>query len=240
MHNPTEHVQEHLTHEAAHGGHDEHGHGGHASKWITAAALTAALLAALAAITGFLATNHLTQSTLIRIKANDNWNFYQAKSIKSSILDAKVYTASLNKVDPRQKDLDKQAEYAKEMPELQNETRELEKLSNENLETHETFETAATMFHIAIAVVAIAVVAKRKEFWYMSMVGGVIGVYFFCTALAHAPKKWQEETEAPASQHAAPAGEHGAGGEHAAAAGGHAAAGGEHFTAGTTAPAGEH
>ena len=33
-HNPTEHVQEHVTHEAAHG---EHGHGGHASRWITAA-----------------------------------------------------------------------------------------------------------------------------------------------------------------------------------------------------------
>jgi hypothetical protein len=249
MHNPTEHVQEHVTHEVAHGGHGEHGHGGHASWWITAAALTAALLAALAAITGFLATNHLTQSTLIRIKANDNWNFYQAKSIKSSILDAKVYTASLNKVEPRQKDLDKQVEYAKEMPELQTETRELEKLSNENLETHETYETAATMFHIAIAVVAIAVVAKRKEFWYMSMVGGVIGVYFFGTAWMHAPKRWTEEVEAPATQtqHGAPAGEHGApaGGEHGAGAAEHgtpAAPTGEHAgpTGEHAAPVGEH
>src|ERR1700759_1136686 len=106
MHNPTEHVQEHLTHEVAHGHSDEHGHGGHASWWITAAALTAAILAAFAAITGFLATNHLTQSTLIRIQANENWNYYQEKSIKSSILDAKIYTATVNKLPPRTKDTD--------------------------------------------------------------------------------------------------------------------------------------
>ena len=67
-HNPTEHVQEHVTHEAAHGG---HGHGGAQSKWITAAALTAAILAAFAAVTGMLATKHLTESTQKRIAAND-------------------------------------------------------------------------------------------------------------------------------------------------------------------------
>src|SRR5690242_1671804 len=65
-HNPTEHVQEELTHHASHG--SDNGHGG---KWITAAATTAAILAAFAAAAGALATSHLTQSTLIRIKAND-------------------------------------------------------------------------------------------------------------------------------------------------------------------------
>src|SRR3954447_21832938 len=93
MHNPTEHVQEHVTHEAAHGG---HGHGGQPG-WITAAALTAAVFAALAAITGALATKHLTESTQKRIdssneriKANDNWNYYQAKSNKGSDLLSRV------------------------------------------------------------------------------------------------------------------------------------------------------
>src|SRR6476661_8542119 len=97
-HNPTEHVQEELHHHAAHG--HEHGQEGGGGKWITAAATTAAILAAFAATAGALATRHLTQSTLIRIKANDDWNFYQAKSIKSSVLDAKIYAAQLNKVEP--------------------------------------------------------------------------------------------------------------------------------------------
>src|SRR4051794_626524 len=104
-HNPTEHIQEEIQHHASHHG---HGHQEHAhrdsGKWITAAATTAAIVAALAAGAGALATRHETQSTLIRIKANDNWNYYQAKSIKSSLLDAKIYYAQLNKVEPREAD----------------------------------------------------------------------------------------------------------------------------------------
>jgi uncharacterized membrane protein YgdD (TMEM256/DUF423 family) len=197
-HNPTEHVQEELHHHASHG--SDHGHG---SKWITAAATTAAILAAFAAAAGALATSHLTQSTLIRIKANDDWNFYQAKSIKSSVLDAKIYAAQLNKVEPRKSDLDKKEEYAKEMPEIQANAKELEKLSREHLETHETFEGSATLFHIAIAIVAVSVVAKRKEFWFISMLGGVVGIVFFAKALLHSPPPLKEKDEPPA--HSAPA-----------------------------------
>src|SRR6266850_5684236 len=193
-HDPTEHAQESIHHHAT------HGPGG---KWITAAATTAAILAAFAAAAGALATSHLTQSTLIRIKANDDWNYYQAKSIKSSLLDAKIYYAQLSKVEPRKSDLDKKSEYAREMPEIQATAKSLEKLSKEHLETHETFEGAATLFHIAIAIVAISVVAKRKEFWFISMLGGAVGIVFFAKALIHSPPPLKENEEPPA--HSAPA-----------------------------------
>src|SRR5689334_14140181 len=122
-HNPTEHVQEELHHHAAHGHEHEHGHGG---KWITAAATTAAILAAFAAAAGALATRHLTQSMLIRIRANDDWGYYQAKSIKSSLLDAKIYSAQLSKVEPRKSDIEKKDQYAKDMPEIQARAKSLE------------------------------------------------------------------------------------------------------------------
>jgi hypothetical protein len=67
------------------------------------------------------------------------------------------------------------------------------------------------MFHIAIAIVAIAVVAKRKEFWYVSMIGGAVGVYFFAAAFIHAPAA--EPGEAAATEHAAS--EHASTGTHA-------------------------
>lgn len=220
-HNPTEHVQEELHHHAAHG--SDHGSGG---KWITAAATTAAILAAFAAAAGALATSHLTQSTLIRIKANDDWNYYQAKSIKSSLLDAKIYSAQLTKVEPRKADLDKKEEYAKQMPEIQEKAKELEKLSREHLETHETFEGSATLFHIAIAVVAVSVVARRREFWFISIAGGVVGIFFFAKAFLHAPPHLIEEEEPPAKSAPAHPAEHTATG-HAAAE----HAGGEHTAA---------
>src|SRR5882724_3728160 len=191
-HNPTEHAQESIHHHASHGA------GG---RWITAAATTAAILAAFAAAAGALATSHLTQSTLIRIKANDDWNYYQAKSIKSSLLDAKIYSAQLSEVEPRKSDLDKKTEYAREMPEIQASAKSLEKLSKEHLETHETFEGAATLFHIAIAIVAISVVAKRKEFWFLSMIGGAVGIFFFAKAFLHSPPPLEDEKE-PVTQSA--------------------------------------
>jgi hypothetical protein len=189
-HSPTEHVQEEIHHHASHG--DQ-------SKWIVAAATTAAILAAFAAAAGALATSHLTQSTLIRIKANDDWNYYQAKSIKSSLLDAKIYSAQLNKVEPRKGDVDKKNEYAEQMPAIQASAKKLEELSKHHLESHETFEGSATLFHIAIAIVAIAVVAKRKEFWYVAMAGGIVGIFFFAKALIQAPPPLKEEAEPPAA-----------------------------------------
>lgn len=195
-HNPTEHVQEELHHHAAHGHDEAHGHGhghGGGGRWITAAATTAAILAAFAAAAGALATRHLTQSMLIRIRANDDWNYYQAKSIKSSLLDAKIYSAQLSKAEPRKSDLAKKEQYAKDMPEIQASAKAFEKLSREHLETHETFEGSATMFHIAIAIVAVAVVARRKEFWMISMAGGAVGLFFLVKAFMHAPPPMDEE-----------------------------------------------
>jgi hypothetical protein len=198
-HNPTEHVQEEIQHHAS------HGDGG---RWIVAAAMTAAILAALAAAAGALATSHLVQSTIIRIKANDDWNYYQAKSIKSSLLDAKIYTAQLSKAEPRKSDVDKRNEYAGQMPEIQASARKFEKLSRQHLESHETFEGAATLFHIAIAVVAVAVVAKRKEFWYVAIVGGAIGIVVFGKALLYSPPALEEEQEAPGQSTSAGAAGH--------------------------------
>ena len=187
-HDPTEHLQEDIHHHASHVD---------TNKWVIAAATTAAVLAALAATASALATSHLTQSMLIRIQANDDWNYYQAKSIKASLLDAKIYSAQLNKVEPRKTDIDKQNEYAEQMPKIQAAAKDLEELSRRHLESHETYEGAATLFHIAIAIVAVSVVARRKEFWYVAMVGGAIGIFIFGKALVQAPPELKEPVQTP-------------------------------------------
>src|SRR5438552_13450841 len=89
---PTEHVQEEISHQAVHARQDgEHGQAGsgHSMRWITAAATTAACLAAFAAVTGALATTHLTEATHRRIESNDKWSFYQSKSLKNYLLETK-------------------------------------------------------------------------------------------------------------------------------------------------------
>jgi hypothetical protein len=189
MHDPTEHVQEHVQHTAVHGEHheehhDEHHHGGRGHNWINAAALTAAILAAMAAISGALSNGHLTESTHKRIDANDQWSYYQSKSIKSAIIDTQMFQATLAHQPAPKKAVAKKEEYEEQLPEIQKRADALVTISDQHVKVHETYETAEMLFHIAIAIVAIAVVAKRRSFWYLSMIGGAVGAVYFARATA--------------------------------------------------------
>jgi hypothetical protein len=187
---PTEHVQEEIGHHASHAGQEsDHGHSGvgRASRWITAAAMTAAFLAAFAAVTGALATTHLTEATHRRIESNDKWSYYQSKSLKNYLLETKgEILAALDRSAPAA-DQKKIEQNNVEKKHTREEAEALELLSMAHLRAHERFELAATMFHIAIAIVAISVVARRRLFWYGSMVLGAVGVAFFAVAYIHAP-----------------------------------------------------
>jgi hypothetical protein len=185
---PTEHVQEEISHRAAHASEqEEHAASGGTSRWIMAAAMTAACLAAFAAVTGALATTHLTEATHRRLESNDKWAFYQSKSLKNYLLETKgEILAALDHVPPAS-DLKKMEQYDLEKRQTRAEAEALEALSMQHLKAHETFEIAATMFHIAIAMVAIAVVARRRFFWYGSIVLGTAGVVFFSAAYIRAP-----------------------------------------------------
>ncbi|MFZ0503515.1 MAG: DUF4337 family protein, partial [Chthoniobacterales bacterium] len=59
----------------------------------------------------------------------------------------------------------------------------LEKEAQHLLGTHEALAFSVTLFQIAIAVGAISVLIKRKAFWLVSLVVGLIGVGFFAQAL---------------------------------------------------------
>ena len=182
---PTEQVQEDIGHHAGHGAH--HSEHNQPSRWITAAATTAALLAAFAAVTGALATTHLTEATHRRIESNDKWSYFQAKSLKASLLETKGEILAALDHQQSPSDLKRIAQYELEKKETRAEAEALEKLSMSHLRAHETFEMAATMFHISIAIVAIAVVARRKLFWHISIALGTVGAAFFTVALIRAP-----------------------------------------------------
>src|ERR1700678_4244711 len=70
---------------------NEHAHHAVSSgkdKWVLYVALTTAVFAVLAAITGLLAGDHSDEAMLAQIRSSDQWAFYQSKSIKSEIIAA--------------------------------------------------------------------------------------------------------------------------------------------------------
>src|SRR5438034_5565392 len=82
---PLEHLQEHVHRSAEHSG----------AAWISWVALSTAILAVLAAIAGLLSGKHVNEAMMNQIEASDQWSYYQAKSIKAAVLDAKIALSTM-------------------------------------------------------------------------------------------------------------------------------------------------
>jgi hypothetical protein len=147
-------------------------------KWVLGVALTAALLAVLAAITALTAEHHANEAMILQIQSSDQWNFYQAKGIKANLLNSKVelLTALGKTVD--EKDKNKLEKYQKDQDEIKAKAEEMQRESEVHLRHHSILARGVTMFQVAIAVGAIAVLTKRRRFWYVSLAFGLVGVAF--------------------------------------------------------------
>jgi len=166
---PLEHLHEHIHHHAEHGG----------VSWISWVALSTAILAVLAAIAGLLSGRHANEAMMSQIQASDQWAYYQAKSIKASVLDAKMTLTAL----ATDKDKEKAAQYQEEQAEIKREAEHKQAEAKSNFHKHEVFARGVTMFQIAIAIAAISALTKKRRFWLVSLVFGLVGAVFLVLGL---------------------------------------------------------
>jgi len=152
--------------------------------WVMGVALTAAILAALAAVTALYAEHFATEAMLEQIHASDQWSEFQANSIKEKVVEAKkeLLTNLERMRDPE--DEAKLAEYKKKKEEIKEKAMEFEAESTRHLREHAPLSRGLTMFQVAIAVSAISVLTKRRAFWIVALVFGAIGVGFMIWGLA--------------------------------------------------------
>ena len=170
---PLEQTQEDLVHHA-------HGSG---EKWVLGVALTAAFLAVLAAITALIAEHHADEAMILQIQSSDQWNFYQAKGIKTNLLNTKAEILSALGKPVDDKDRTKLEKYDKDQAEIKEKADELQHESEKHLSHHAVLARGVTMFQVAIAVGAIAVLTKRRQFWFGSLAFGLVGVAFLVQGL---------------------------------------------------------
>ena len=168
---PTEHLHEEMEHQA---------HAG--PRWIMGVALSCALLAALAAVASLRAGHHESEAMLCQNQAANHWSYFQAKSIKESQLKSKVEILAALDKPVAAADEKKIEDYAAEKAEIQKQAEEKETESKHELKAHQKFAWSVTFFQIAIAMGAIAVLTKRKPFWFFSLAVGAVGVVFFVQA----------------------------------------------------------
>src|SRR5438876_8139675 len=120
---PLENLQEHVHHSAEHSG----------ETWISWVALSTAILAVLAAIAGLLSGKHANEAMMSQIEASDQWGYYQAKSVKASVLDAKIALSTV----PSESDAAKRERYEKEQEEIKSEAEHKQAEAKSNFHQHE-------------------------------------------------------------------------------------------------------
>jgi hypothetical protein len=165
---PLEHLQEQVHHSAERS----------RERWISWVALSTAILAVLAAIAGLLSGKHVNEAMMNQIEASDQWSYYQAKSIKASVLDLKMSLAGT----PNESDASKRDRYEKEQELIKSEAEHKEAAAKSNFHKHEVFARGVTMFQIAIAIAAISALTRRRRFWIVSLLFGVVGCAFLVLA----------------------------------------------------------
>src|SRR2546423_1022413 len=168
---PMEHLHEQVHHSAEQSG----------ASWISWVALSTAILAVLAAIAGLLSGKHANEAMMSQIEASDQWGYYQAKSIKASVLDAKISLAnSSNESDAQKRD-----RYEKEQEEIKGEAEKKQAEAKSNFHQHEVFARSVTMFQIAIAIAAVSALTKKRRFWIVSLIFGITGAVFLALGFGH-------------------------------------------------------
>ena len=147
-------------------------------KWVLYVALTTAIVAVLAAITGLLAGDHADEAMLAQIRSSDQWAFYQAKSIKSEIIAASAKTVLAMGKKPAAQDSAKIKSNKADQAKIMADAKALQNESAEHVAKHKILARGVTLFQIAIAIGAISIITKRKTLWVASMGFAVIGIFF--------------------------------------------------------------
>ena len=163
---------------------------------LKAIALTTALFAALAAIAALRAGGTVnealvlkTEATRLQAEASDEWAAYQAKGIKSAIQQASESMWIAQGKQPPASFADERQRYAHEQAELQQVARAKERERDEKsseadelLHHHHRFADSVALFQVAIALGAVAALARYRLIWILSILLGISGLGLFLAA----------------------------------------------------------
>ncbi|MEI6675091.1 MAG: DUF4337 domain-containing protein [Verrucomicrobiota bacterium] len=160
-------------------------------QWTKYVSLTMVVIAVLAAIAtlkgGAFSTRTLkemNEATFNQAKASDQWSFYQAKSIKQNLYQIELdhllaapaadpaglekMTAKVDKYDKEKSDIMAQAQ---KYEAARDESR---KLATSAAEHSREMGLSITLFQVAIALGAMALIVKKRYLWVISSIFGIL------------------------------------------------------------------
>ena len=151
--------------------------------WFTVIGLVAAVLAVFLALVTIQSHRAHTAGIIFKTEANDQWNFYQAKSLKSHNLELGEDLISLlaPKGDPEAaKKLEKYkagvARYEHETKEISEQAKEREKEATQAEHKALRFDFAEGLLEIGLVLSSLYFIARRMLFPIVGVLAGLAGI----------------------------------------------------------------
>ena len=185
-----------MSHDPAFDAHEQAEHAEHAAHandpLVSRVSITVAILAVMAASAGSLETveggRAITQSSeavLAQDKATDSWNEYQADSLKRHMYEIASVSGGPGAADYEKeirKDLEGQAKAREKSEEAEKDRDARLHESAAHEERHHWLTGAATLIEIGIALSTVAIITRRRAFWFSAMGLGATGATLFAVA----------------------------------------------------------
>jgi hypothetical protein len=179
-----------MSHDPALEAHEHSEHAEHAAHerdpFISLVTITVAVLAVMAAaagsmetVEGGLAITASSEAVLSQDKATDSWNEYQADSLKRHMYGIAADQGGPNGAEFRKtakEQGEKQVEVRKRAAEDEAERDRLIRESAQHESRHHWLTGAATLIEIGIALSTVAIITRRRPFWYGAMGLGLVGL----------------------------------------------------------------
>jgi Tfp pilus assembly protein PilE len=149
--------------------------------WTKYVSLTVVIVAVIASVASQWSGKYSSMTQMSQAQASDQWNFYQAQSIKQYIFEANraLLPKDSNDADSvkTQKEFDaKIASYAEKKADIKAKAEKLEQTRDYASKTGGRMGVVMSSFTISIAVASICLVTKKKPLWFLSMLLAAIGI----------------------------------------------------------------
>jgi hypothetical protein len=180
---------------------EEHHHGhtheeGGRGRDMTVSAVTAAVLAVLAAFGSLLSGNAVNQAILDQTRATDQWAYYQAKSTKEQLYEVggKLIQALSSSREPAASDVhasmlqefhSQKGRYEAEKEEIKKEAEHLEAESRHAFHKHHQFALGIACFQVGIVLASVSILVRIRAIYYLSVLSGAAGLVWLILGLAN-------------------------------------------------------
>jgi hypothetical protein len=145
-------------------------------------AVTIAIIAVFLAFIDNAGDNGTAQSIVKTSEASNQWAYYQAKSIKGSLVGAESELLARLATTDQKSEIDRLkgevGRYDSEKAEIKAKAESLQAEAKEGADIDDQADLASIFLQVAIVVCSVAILGKSHPLWYAGIAFGVVGLGF--------------------------------------------------------------